>query len=73
MNVLVINAGSSSLKYQLINAEAQELLAKGLCDRVGSDEAILKHGLGDNEISEQVSMPDHETASCRAASISNVR
>ncbi len=62
MNVLVINAGSSSLKYQLINAEAQELLAKGLCDRVGSDEAILKHGLGDNEISEQVSMPDHETA-----------
>ena len=62
MNVLVINAGSSSLKYQLINVEAQELLAKGLCDRVGSDEAILKHGLGDNEISEQVSMPDHETA-----------
>jgi acetate kinase len=62
MNVLVINAGSSSLKYQLINVEAQELMAKGLCDRVGSEEAVHKHGLGDNEISEQVPMPDHKTA-----------
>ena len=62
MNVLVINAGSSSLKYQLINAETQELKAKGLCDRVGSDEALHKHGLGDNEVSEQIAMPDHDTA-----------
>ena len=62
MNVLVINAGSSSLKYQLINVEAQQLLAKGLCDRVGSDEALLKHGLGDNEVSEKVSMLTHDDA-----------
>ena len=62
MNVLVINAGSSSLKYQLINVETQELLAKGLCDRVGSNEAVHKHGLGDAEISEQVPMPDHDQA-----------
>lgn len=62
MNVLVINAGSSSLKYQLINVETQELLAKGLCDRVGSNEAMHKHGLGDNEISVQASMPDHDHA-----------
>ena len=62
MNVLVINAGSSSLKYQLIKVETQELLAKGLCDRVGSDQAVHKHGLGDAEISEQVPMPDHDTA-----------
>ena len=37
MNVLVINAGSSSLKYQLLNPETEELLAKGLCERIGID------------------------------------
>ncbi len=62
MNVLVINAGSSSLKYQLINVESQALLAKGLCDRVGSNEAEHKHGLGDAEITECVAMPDHDHA-----------
>jgi acetate kinase len=62
MNVLVINAGSSSLKYQLINVETQALLAKGLCDRVGSDDAKHKHGLGDAEVTERVSMPDHDHA-----------
>ena len=62
MNVLVINAGSSSLKYQLINVEMQELLAKGLCERVGSDEAVHKHGLGSNEVTENVPMPDHDHA-----------
>ena len=35
MNVLVINAGSSSLKYQLLNPTTGELLAKGLCERIG--------------------------------------
>ncbi len=62
MNVLVINAGSSSLKYQLINVETQHLMAKGLCDRVGSDDAEHKHGIGDAEVAEQVPMPDHDTA-----------
>ncbi len=37
MNVLVINAGSSSLKYQLLNPETGDLLAKGLCERIGID------------------------------------
>ncbi len=37
MNVLVINAGSSSLKYQLLNPESGALLAKGLCERIGID------------------------------------
>ncbi len=37
MNILVINAGSSSLKYQLLNPESGELLAKGLCERIGLD------------------------------------
>jgi len=42
MNVLVINAGSSSLKYQLFNMESETILAKGLCDRIGID-GHLKH------------------------------
>ena len=62
MNVLVINAGSSSLKFQLINVESQTVLAKGLCDRVGSDDAVLKHGLGENEVSTSAAMPDHDHA-----------
>ena len=37
MNVLVINAGSSSLKYQLLNPATGALLAKGLCERIGID------------------------------------
>ena len=37
MNVLVINAGSSSLKYQLLNPDTGALLAKGLCERIGID------------------------------------
>ncbi len=36
MNVLVINCGSSSLKYQLINSDSEEVLAKGLCERIGN-------------------------------------
>ena len=37
MNILVINAGSSSLKYQLLNPETEQVLAKGLCERIGID------------------------------------
>ncbi len=37
MNVLVINCGSSSLKYQLIDSESEAVLAKGLCERIGID------------------------------------
>ena len=37
MNVLVINCGSSSLKYQLIDSETEAVLAKGLCERIGID------------------------------------
>ena len=62
MNVLVINAGSSSLKYQLINVESQEVLAKGLCDRVGSDEAVLTHSFGSLKTTLETPMPDHDHA-----------
>ena len=41
MNILVINAGSSSLKYQLLNPETQQVLAKGLCERIGIDVTMI--------------------------------
>ncbi|WP_251231347.1 acetate/propionate family kinase [Adlercreutzia aquisgranensis] len=62
MNVLVINAGSSSLKYQLFNVERQQLLAKGICERVGSAESFHKHGLDDNETVIDAKMADHDEA-----------
>lgn len=62
MNVLVINAGSSSLKYQLLNVETHTLLAKGICERVGSDEAFHKHGIDDNEVVIDCKMADHDEA-----------
>ena len=62
MNVLVLNAGSSSLKYQLINVETHEVLAKGICERVGSAEAFHKHGIDENEVVIDTPMPDHDAA-----------
>ena len=62
MNVLVINAGSSSLKYQLVNVETHEVLAKGICERVGSAEAFHKHGIDDNELVIDEPMDDHNAA-----------
>ena len=43
MKILVLNCGSSSLKYQLINSETEEVLAKGLCERIGIDGSVLTH------------------------------
>ena len=43
MKVLVINCGSSSLKYQLIDSEREEVLAKGLCERIGIDGSNIAH------------------------------
>ena len=43
MNVLVINCGSSSLKFQLINAETEKVLAKGLCERIGIDGSCISN------------------------------
>ena len=59
MNVLVINCGSSSLKYQLLNMDSEELLVKGLCERIGID-GYLKHSKNNYEAN--ISMPDHEAA-----------
>ena len=44
MKVLVMNCGSSSLKYQLIDMENESVLAKGICERIGADGSVLKIG-----------------------------
>ena len=62
MNVLVINCGSSSLKYQLIDAETENVLAKGLCERIGIDGRLVYQKAGcDKEITE-APMPTHKEA-----------
>lgn len=62
MNILVLNAGSSSLKYQLINIETHTVLARGICERVGSDEAFHKHGIDENELVIDTPIHDHNEA-----------
>ena len=61
MNVLVINCGSSSLKYQLLNMDNEQLLVKGLCERIGIG-GYLKHNLPDKDYEAEIPMPDHNAA-----------
>lgn len=63
MNILVINCGSSSLKYQLINADTEEVLAKGLCERIGIDGGMHTYQKKDGDkIKTEVDMPSHTKA-----------
>ena len=63
MNVLVINCGSSSLKYQLINSESETVLAKGLCERIGIDGSAITHQkAGENKVKTEVPMANHTDA-----------
>ncbi len=63
MNVLVINCGSSSLKYQFINSDTEEVMAKGLCERIGIDHSqITYQPAGKDKIVTEVDMPDHTKA-----------
>ena len=63
MNVLVINAGSSSLKYQLLNPDTGDLLAKGLCERIGIDGKFTYKPTGKTAVKEaDVAMPTHSEA-----------
>lgn len=63
MNILVINCGSSSLKYQLIDSESEEVLAKGLCERIGIDgSAIVHQPKGGDKVKTEVDMPNHTAA-----------
>jgi acetate kinase len=62
MNILVINCGSSSLKYQLIDSETEKVLAKGLCERIGIDGALTHQPAGKDKIKTTPAMPDHTVA-----------
>ena len=63
MNVLVINCGSSSLKYQLINSESEEVLAKGLCERIGINGSAITHQPeGKDKVTTEVEMKNHTQA-----------
>ena len=64
MKILVINAGSSSLKYQLFDMEGEKVLAKGLCERIGID-GHLKHSPlveGKTVFDEDIKLPTHAEA-----------
>ena len=62
MNVLVINCGSSSLKFQLINSDTEEVLAKGLCERIGIDGKLTYQPAGGEKTKEDKAMPTHTEA-----------
>ncbi|MBR4574338.1 MAG: acetate kinase [Lachnospiraceae bacterium] len=63
MNILVINCGSSSLKYQLINTDNEEVLAKGLCERIGIDGGMHTYqSKGGDKVKTNVDIPDHTKA-----------
>ena len=63
MKVLVINCGSSSLKFQLIDSDSEEVLAKGLCERIGIDGGMVTYQpKGKDKIKKNADMPDHTEA-----------
>mgnify|MGYP004459579373 FL=1 len=62
MNVLVVNAGSSSLKYQLLNTTTGEVFAKGNCERIGIDGSFIGHSENGKKDTLEVALPDHKTA-----------
>ena len=61
MKILVVNAGSSSLKYQLIEMDNESVLAKGVCERIGQENAVLVHK-GSKEVRIEKPMPTHKEA-----------
>ena len=62
MKVLVINSGSSSLKYQLIDMETEAVIAKGLCERIGIEGSKLTHKANDKVLEKVEAMPTHNEA-----------
>ena len=63
MNILVINCGSSSLKFQLINSETEQCIAKGLCERIGIEGSMITYAPAGGEKENTVTpMPDHTEA-----------
>ena len=62
MKILVVNAGSSSLKYQLIDMENEQAVAKGGCERIGLEGSFLKHKTAKGEMVIEKALPDHKVA-----------
>jgi len=63
MNILVLNCGSSSLKYQLIDSTTEGVMAKGICERVGISGSLLTHqAIGKQKVETQIDMPNHTVA-----------
>jgi len=63
MNILVINCGSSSLKYQLMDSDTEDVLAKGICERIGITGSLITHQpAGRDKIKEEIDMPNHTVA-----------
>ncbi len=62
MNILVVNCGSSSLKYQLIDSESEKVLAKGLCERIGIDGRLTYQPAGGEKEITEAAMPTHNEA-----------
>ena len=62
MKVLVINCGSSSLKYQLIDSESEQVLAKGLCERIGIDGVLTHTPAGKDKVVFNDPLPNHTVA-----------
>ena len=62
MKILVINAGSSSLKYQLIDMEGEQVLGKGICERIGQPMGSFTHKAHGQAWKSEVAMPDHTAA-----------
>ena len=62
MKLLVINCGSSSLKYQLIDSETEQVLAKGICERIKLDGSLTHQATGKEKIQIEAPMPDHSAA-----------
>ena len=63
MNILVINCGSSSLKFQLIDSETEKWIAKGLCERIGIEGSMITYSpAGGEKIKKETPMPDHTEA-----------
>ncbi len=62
MKILVINAGSSSLKYQLIDMDTKQVMAKGLCERIGIEGSMLNHTVNGKKIQLPTEMKNHAQA-----------
>ena len=62
MKILVINCGSSSLKYQLIDMDGEKVLCKGLCERIGLEGSVITHKVGGSKWEEHIPFPTHTEA-----------